>query len=145
MRILLAFLSVLVAVPLYAQPQPRPGALRLTVRDATDLTIPGAVVTISGANGVARDAIANERGEALFEALAPGDYVAHIESPGFTPLDVKDLRVRAGSQTNRNIVLQIAGLVEEIDVLPPEADTQLMAAFTEELTAEQIAARPEGH
>jgi len=141
MRILLALLSVSVAVPLYAQP--RPGALRLTVRDATDLTIPGATVTIAGANGVARDAVANERGEALFEALAPGDYVAHVESPGFTPLDVKDLRVRAGSQTNRNVVLQIAGLSEEIEVLPPDDDTQLMSAFTEELTAEQIAALPD--
>jgi len=141
MRILLALLSVCVAVPLYAQP--RPGALRLTVRDATDLTIPGATVTITSTHGVARDAVANERGEALFDPLAPGEYVAHVESPGFTPLDVKDLRVRAGSQTNRNVVLQIAGLAEEIDVLPPDEDTQLMSAFTEELTAEQIAALPD--
>jgi len=141
MRILLALLSVCVAVPLYAQP--RPGALRLTVRDATDLTIPGATVTITSTHGGARDAVANERGEALFDPLAPGEYVAHVESPGFTPLDVKDLRVRAGSQTNRNVVLQIAGLAEEIDVLPPDEDTQLMSAFTEELTAEQIAALPD--
>ena len=141
LRILLVLLCACVAAPLSAQP--RPGALRFTVRDVTDLTIPGATVTLTASTGATRSMASNERGEALFDALAPGDYAAHIESPGFTPFDVKDLRVRAGSQTNRSVVLQIAGLAEEIDVLPPDEDTQLMSAFTEELTAEQIAALPD--
>jgi hypothetical protein len=126
---------------LYAQV--RPGSLRLTVRDATDLTIPGATVTITSSAVPSRQALSNERGEALFDALPPGDYAAHVESPGFTPLDVQNLRVRAGNQTNRNVVLQIAGLVEEIEVLPPEEDTQLLNAFTEQMTEEQLAALPD--
>ena len=56
---------------------------------------------------------------------------------------MKDLRVRAGAQTNRNVVMEIAGMAEEIDVLPPDEDTQLLGAFTEQLTAEQLAALPD--
>ena len=63
--------------------------------------------------------------------------------PAFTPVEVKELRVRAGGQTNRNVVMEIAGLAEEIDVLPPEDDAQLLGAFTEQLTAEQLAALPD--
>lgn len=117
--------------------------LRLVVRDATDLAIPGVAVTLTSSSGVVRNAVSNERGEALFEGLAAGGYSARIESPGFAPADVKDLRVRAGAQTNRNIVLEIAGMAEEIDVLPPEDDAQLLGAFTEQLTAEQLAALPD--
>ena len=113
------------------------------MRDATDLTIPGAPVTLTSSTGATRNAVANERGEALFDGLTPGDYSARIESPGFTPVEVKDLRVRAGAQTNRNVVMEIAGLAEEIDVPPPEDDAQLLGAFTEQLTAEQIAALPD--
>ena len=103
-RAILALLCLSTAIPLSAQP--RPGALRFTVRDVTDLTIAGATVTLTASTGATRNMTANERGEALFDALAPGDYAAHIESPGFTPLDVKDLRVRAGSQTNRSVVFR---------------------------------------
>lgn len=93
-------------------------------------------------NGTARNAIANELGEALFEGLAAGSYGVSIASPGFTPLEVKDIRVRAGAQITRNVVLEIAGLAEEIDVLPPDEDAQL-GVFTEQLTAEQLAALPD--
>ena len=65
------------------------------------------------------------------------------KSPGFTPLDVTNLRVRGGAQTSRNVSLAIASLTEEIDVSPPEEDAQLLGAFTEQLTAEQIAALPD--
>jgi hypothetical protein len=140
-RTLVVLSAICLAAP--ASAQVRPGTLRVVVRDVTDLTVPGAAVLLTSASGVERRGVTNERGEALFDGLAPGDYVAHIDSPGFTPLDVKDLRVRAGNQTNRNIVLQIAGLVEEIEVLPPDEDTQLLGAFTEEMTAEQLAALPD--
>ena len=141
MRILLSLLCLSLAAPLYAQP--RLGTVRLVVRDVTDLTIPGAAVTITDVDGQARTITSNESGEVRFDGLPPGDYVAHVESPGFTPLDVRDLRVRAGAQTSRNIVLQIAGLVEEIEVLPSTDDLQLLGAFTEQLTAAQIAALPD--
>jgi uncharacterized membrane protein YgcG len=141
MRVLLGFLCICVAAPLSAQP--RPGTLRLVVRDAMDLTIPGAEAAVTSASGQVHQSVSNERGEALFDALPPGQYTARVESSGFSPADVKDLRVRAGAQTTRNVVMEIAGLSEVIDVAPPEEDTQLLDAFTEQLTAEQLAALPD--
>ena len=123
--------------------QTRPATLRLIVRDATDLNIPGAAATLTAANGTRRDGVANERGEVLFDGIAAGDYLVRVEFPGFTPIEVKDIRVRAGAQVSRNIVMQIAGLAEEIDVLPPDEDAQLLGAFTEQLTAEQLDALPD--
>ena len=142
-RAVLAIWVCLIATDAFAQPGVRPSSVRLVVRDATDLTIPGATATLTASAGVARTAVSNERGEVLFENVPAGDYLLHVESPGFTSLDVKDVRVRAGAQISRNVVLQIAGLAEEIDVLPPDEDTQLLGAFTEQMTAEQIAALPD--
>src|SRR5688572_18060042 len=138
-----SIIAILLAVSTTARAQGRPGMLRLVVRDATELAIPGADVTLTSQSGTTRKAVANERGEVLFEGLPAGEYGARIEFPGFTPVDVKDLRVRAGTQTNRNVVLEIAGLAEEIDVLPPDEDAQLLGAFTEQMTAEQLAALPD--
>jgi hypothetical protein len=141
---LLALLCLSAAATASAQtPAPRPGTLRLVVRDATDLAVPGASVTITAATGATRAAAANERGEAIFDNLTPGDYAARIEAPGFTPVDVANVRVRSGAQTSRNVALAIASLTEEIDVSPPEDDAQLLGAFTEQLTAEQIATLPD--
>jgi hypothetical protein len=117
--------------------------LRLVVKDATDLAIAGASVSVTSPNGVARTATSGEHGEAVFDALPPGDYLARVESPGFTPLDVKDLRVRAGAQTSRSVTLEIAGLLEEIEVQPDAEDAQLLGAFTEQFTADQLSALPE--
>jgi hypothetical protein len=139
--LLFSLMCLSVGAPSFAQG--RPGSLRLVVRDATDLTIPGAAVTLILSNGATRTAVANERGEALFEELAAGEYAARVEFPGFTIGEIRDLRVRAGAQTSRNIVMQIAGMEEQIDVLPPDEDTQLLGAFTEQLTAEQLAALPD--
>ena len=134
----------LITVVAEAQQAARPTTLRIVVRDATDLAIPGAVVTlVTVGGGTPRTVAANERGEAIFENLPAGDYSARVESPGFTSIDLREIRVRGGAQTNRNVSLAIASLAEEIDVSPPEEDTQLLGAFTEQLTAEQIAALPD--
>jgi hypothetical protein len=53
-------------MPRSVSAQTRPGTLRLVVRDATDLAIPGATVTLTSASGTRRNAVANERGEVLF-------------------------------------------------------------------------------
>ena len=87
--------------------------------------------------------MANERGEVLFDGLPPAEYTVRIEFAGFTTAELKDVRVRAGAQTGRNVVMNIAGMAEEIDVLPPDEDAQLLGAFTEHLTPEQLAALPD--
>ena len=141
MRFAGVILCLSLAVPVSAQS--RPGSLRLTIRDATDLTVAGAEITVTPSSGAPRTLTANEHGEAQVDGLAAGTYAVRVEFPGFTPVDIADIRIRSGAQTTRSIVLQIAGLAEEIDVLPPDEDSQLLAAFVEELTAEQLAALPD--
>ena len=48
-------------------------------------------------------------------ALEPGRYTIHVESPGFEPYDVRDVRVRAG-ENRREIKLAIAKLAETVQV-----------------------------
>src|SRR5436190_14998505 len=134
---IVAFLACLAVLsqarPASAQQAQRPGSLHLTIKDITDLTVAGAELTLTDPSGATRVGRANERGEAIFDGLVPGLYAAHVTSAGFTPLDVKDLRVRAGAATNRALVLQIAGLMEEISVTPADEDKQLLGAFIDEL------------
>jgi len=112
--LVLACLGLLAGTAAAQQPQqaPRAGSLHLTIRDATDLTVEGAELTLTDASGAERVGRANDRGEVIFEGLAAGVYAVHVTSPGFTALEIKDLRVRAGAATTRAVVLQIAGLME---------------------------------
>ena len=53
-------------------------------------------------------------------------------------------RIRVPAEQNEpRRVARHCFLTEEIDVSPPEDDTQLLGAFTEQLTAEQLAALPD--
>lgn len=123
-------------------PPPRPGSVRVTVRDATDLPISAAHVIVTGV-GLSRDALTNDRGIADLDGLPPGPYDITVESPGFQPGTVTGLQVRSGARTSRALVLQIAGILEEVDVLPGDADQQLANAFTTDLRPEDLAALPE--
>jgi hypothetical protein len=147
-RCLLALQIVLSAAALAgaAETQPaasRPGSLRITVRDATDLPIAGAAIAVIASDGGTSKAITDAAGQGTVERLAPGSYTAVIESRGFERLEVLNLTVRSGARTSRNVVLQIAGIAEQVDVAPAEEDRQITDAFTTQLTPEAIAALPE--
>src|SRR5687767_11567399 len=134
----------LIAGPAAAQTAAaRPGTVRVTVRDATDLPIAGASVAVVAAAGGSATATTDQRGQAIVEGLAPGSYTVRIESPGFEPFSQSDVVVRSNARTSREVVLQIAGLVEQLDVAPADADRAVMDAFTTQLTADQIAALPD--
>jgi hypothetical protein len=148
----LALLSVATAAEAQA-----PGSLRVTVRDATDLPIAGATVSVTRADpapaaaagqppdvGVPSfEAMTASDGRATVEALRPGVYRATIAAPGFRNIDLTGLSIRSGSRLNRDVRLDIAGFVEQLDVAPPAEDRQVLDAFTTELTPDQIAALPE--
>ena len=121
---------------------PRPGTLRLIVEDVTSLRVPDAHVTVTAADGTVTIATSDERGEVVFELSGSGRYAAHIEAAGFEPLDLDGLQVRSGGRTTRTIALKIAGILEEVRVVPAAADRQIADAFTNQLSDEQIAALP---
>jgi hypothetical protein len=127
-----------------AQPNPGTGTLRVTVLDQTGAAILGASVTIAQPPpATPRTAAANDRGEVLFESLEPGKYVLHVESPGFETVDIADVNVRRGRQEKKEVHLEIAKYVEEVEVTRDKTDEVLNDAFSTALTQEQIDALPD--
>jgi outer membrane receptor for ferrienterochelin and colicin len=142
--LLIAALLGLRAAPALAQAAAaRPGNLRVTVRDATNLPIPGAQVSAFDGSGSEHRGLTNERGTADLEALPPGTYTIRVESPGFDPLTIGAVSVRSGARVSREVELKIAGFVDQVDVLPVESDREMDRAFATDLTAGEILALPE--
>ena len=139
---LLAALLVWAAVDVsatHAAQGPNPGSVRVTVRDATGLPVAGALVTLTAAAGASLTSSTSDRGEAVFERVAAGSYDAHVETGGFAPIDRPGLAVRAGRRTDVAVELQIAGIEEQVEVVPEPADEP----FTSALTAEQLQSLPD--
>jgi hypothetical protein len=63
----------------------------------------------------------------------------HRRIAGFTSLDLPNVAIRSGARTTREVELKIAAVLEEVNVTPPDADRQLLDAFTDHLTPDQIA------
>ena len=126
----------------------REGTLRATVSDQTGAMIVGATVALQPleADRAPLEAITNERGEVVFTGLVPGRYSVAAQFPGFESRALRDVRVRAGDETRRDIRLDIAKLSEDVDVgrdgrdraLDPRGD-----AFSNALTKEQIESLPD--
>src|SRR5262245_47941654 len=122
---------------------PNQGALRVIVLDDSGAAIGAAQVHVTGAAGFDRTADTNERGEALFEGLVPGKYNIHAEFPAFDPIDLTDQNVKKGGETKKNITLQIAKFVEQLEVTRDETDKHLHDSCSTGLTQEQIDQLPD--
>jgi len=94
----------------FAQPTRGDATLRVTVVDPSGGVIVGATVRVGDAT-----LETGARGDAAFDALQPGRYTIHVESPGFQSADVRDVRVRAGGN-RREVKLAIAKLAETVEV-----------------------------
>jgi hypothetical protein len=111
MRTFAGSLVVLLWVVSASAQTPRADAtLRVTVVDPSGAVIVGADVRVGDAT-----IATGVRGDAAFDALAPGRYTIHVESPGFEPSDARDVRVRAG-ENRREVKLAIAKLAETVQV-----------------------------
>ena len=115
------------------------GSVRVAVRDVTGLPLAGAVVALTPAAGPVVTASTNDRGEALFEKVSQGSYSARVETAGFAPVDRPNVTVRGGRRTDVSVELQLAGIEEQVEVVPEPADEP----FTSVLTAEQIQSLPD--
>jgi hypothetical protein len=144
-RILIAAcLLMTCAAPGLAQTQAA-STLRVTVSDPSGAVIVGAQVRLTDAAGTTRTLATGDRGEAVFDALAPGRYTITAESSGFEPGEQKDVRVR-GRETRRELRLAIQRVAEDLVVGrdPREARTDSRGdSFATVLTPEQIAALPD--
>ena len=109
-------LGVLIAVvfPALTFAQATDATLRVTVVDPSGAIIVGARVTLTP-SAASLTADTGARGDATFSALEPGRFTIHVESPGFEPADVRDVRLRAGDN-RREVKLKIAKFAETVQV-----------------------------
>ena len=141
---LAAVLVALSVAPAAAQ-QSRETRMLITVIDQTNAVIPGATVTVIGAEPLTQKTdhppvLSTANGLATVTGLTPGRYTARAEFQGFFPGVLKEVRVRQGD--NRHIiVLLVENFAETVEV---KQDAQAGAAdrrsdaFGSVLTREQM-------
>jgi len=113
-RILLTFVALLVAAPLFAQ-NANVAQLRLVIVDQTGAGIPAAIITVRPqGNGQPLTATSDERGLATVADLPVGVAQIHVEFPGFLPTEIP-VTLRRGTN-NQNIELKIEGFQEQVVV-----------------------------
>jgi hypothetical protein len=117
------------------------GSVRVVVRDRTDLPIGGAVVVLTAGERRYETETA-QNGQADLAAVPAGQYEVRVDAPGFSE-QTFSLTVRRGGRASREVTLEIAALVEEVEVSPPELEQRMADAFTTELSDSEIDALPE--
>jgi iron complex outermembrane receptor protein len=105
-----------------------------TVKDPQGRAVPGAALTLVSRTGSATSATTSDPGGAYrFRALPGGDYLVRVEAPGFAPLLVEDIHLSEGAAESRDVVLQLAGVREEVVVTAsstPQAPEEVSKAVT---------------
>jgi hypothetical protein len=141
-RSLALFAALLLGAPVLAQTiqMDDSGSVRVVVHDVTDLPIEGATVTLACRDGSTTIRVTNERGEATFDRASAGSCHGVAESIGFSSSIIEPFSVRAAARVTREVILQVAGFVEQLEVRP---DDRADDSFTRQLTADQLAALPE--
>jgi hypothetical protein len=134
------FVAMFWSVVASAQVAGSAGTLRVTVVDPSGAVIVGARVQVGGST-----LDTGARGDAVFGALPPGRYTIRVESPGFEPAEVRDVRVRSG-ENRREVKLAIARLAETVQVgrdARERASDPRGDAFTTILSQQQIDELPD--
>jgi len=116
-------------------PAAGPSTLRVIVRDATDLGLPTASVTITDAQGAAQQVAVDPQGIATFAGLQPGAYQVKVSAEGFREQTVQ-VNVRRGN--NNTTVTLVVAISEQITVADQAADERRDNGFTQTLTPDEI-------
>ena len=101
------------ALPLAAQTA---AAIKGDVTDPSGAVVPGAVVTLRGPQNFSHTIQTNETGAFVFEGLIAGRYTARITASGFTPFEVRNLKVDAGRAVSLRSELKIATETQSVTV-----------------------------
>jgi hypothetical protein len=114
------------------------------VVDQQKQVIPGATVTLTNAQtGVAQTTVTDERGAYRFANVPPGQYELRVELSGFKAAVVSDLVLRVETTTRQNVVLELGGITETVQVV---SETPILnttdASVGNVLSREQISALP---
>jgi hypothetical protein len=116
----------------FAQPQSGSAGLRVLVTDAQQRPVAGAVCSLSAANNSAKasaTASTDDLGFAKFpDTLIPGNYILHVESPGFETFSRNDVVVKDIGITEIAVSLVVAAVSGNVTVsAPSDAATTVQA------------------
>ena len=151
-RLLTAVLCLLAALLLDPQPAAaqaaRDGRLQITVVDETGAVLPEATVAIIGLEPATQAVTlapvrTTDKGVAIVERVTPGRYSIRAEFPGFDLGLLRDIRVRAGSESRHIVVLPLPKLEDSVVVgrnVQEVAADRRSSEFGINLSQEQIQA-----
>jgi len=93
------------------------GQIQGTVTDQQGGVVPAAAVVVTNVDtGVQVRLKTNSTGFYLAQDLVPGRYTVRVEAPGFSPLEITNLPVTAGTTTPANAVLQVGTTTQNVEV-----------------------------
>ena len=110
------------------------GALAGTIAGPSNLPIPHAKVTLTGADGSRQTVTADQNGRYLFPSVEPASYAMLVEAAGYQPGRRADVRITGGTSTTVDLLLTVAAPSEANPESPLEQpsgfydDTQLKAS-----------------
>jgi hypothetical protein len=108
------------------------GAIRGTVTDPQGAVVPDAAVVVTNIDtGVETRLVTNAAGFYLAPELVPGRYTVHIEASGFSPLEIKDVMVTAGTTVTADAQLKVGPTTQRVEV---SAQAQLVETTSSNFT-----------
>jgi len=111
----LLFALAFMAVP--AMAQTTNGVISGIISDAQGGVLPGVTVTARNVDtGAIRDITTETDGRFRLAGLNPGRYELKAELQGFGVVTLPDITVAVGSETTRNVTMQVQGLQESVTV-----------------------------
>jgi hypothetical protein len=110
-------LAFAIGVATSAKAQTTNGVIAGVVSDAQGGVLPGVTVTARNVDtGAMRNITTEADGRFRLAGLNPGRYELKAELQGFGVVTVPDITVAVGSETTRNVTMQVQGLQESVTV-----------------------------
>lgn len=115
LRLLLVLSFAFASTAVFAQDIQTKGSIGGVVRDANGAALPGAKVTVTGAQAN-RTAVTGDDGSFSIENLTPGLYDIVVEQAGFKKASATKIEVNVGKQTSLALKLEAGDVSATVDV-----------------------------
>ena len=120
------------------------GSFSGTVEDKTGSVISGATVKATAqGTSITRESKTDDSGHYLMPLLPIGQYTIRVESPGFGPVEQKDVRLQVDEHRELNFTVTPASVTSTVEVSATEVAVQTTnPTLGQVITSEQVAQLP---
>src|SRR3712207_3603551 len=108
-RVSAVVLALVLAITSAAVAQETTGTVAGRITDSQGLAVPGATVTLTGAQGT-RTFVTDAEGNYSAPFLAPGAYAIRAELQGFKAVETKNVNVSLGRTATVNVKMEVCRL-----------------------------------